>query len=133
MKNLLRSAVTVLFNGYAEDNKWFWTSGVTGPEMQKFYEDIRDLGIDLAIVDKRNATSGSRAFIEGKLFTYASQGLHPESPGLGSEMSAIETMTYLAFLYSGSSEATEIFENFLIFFATLNASWAVVTNWSSGP
>jgi hypothetical protein len=72
---------------------------------------MRDLGIDFGWIDKRNQNSGSRAFIEGKLFTSSSTGLDydPAQPDAG-EMSFVETMEYLAFLYSGGEMANDVFK-----------------------
>src|SRR5690242_19664308 len=109
MENLLRSLVALVFRGYAEDGShWFWNSGIKSEEMQKFYEDIRDLGMDLGVIDKRNCNSGSRAFIEGKLFTYASLGL--DSSGM---MSSVEAMEYFASLFSGGSTGEDFYEQLL--------------------
>jgi hypothetical protein len=110
--NILRSCVALVFRGYSEGSstRWLWNTGIKGPEMQKFYIDFRDIGIDLALVDKRNTNSGSRAFVEGKLFTSSSTGLNydPANPDAG-ELSFVEAMEYFAFLYSGGEMARDIY------------------------
>ncbi|MGZ3724024.1 MAG: hypothetical protein ACXVA9_13870, partial [Bdellovibrionales bacterium] len=117
MMNILRSSVALVFRGYSESgsSRWLWDSGIKGPEMQKFYVDFRDFGIDIGFVDKRNTNSGSRAFIEGKLFTSSSTGFSfsPTSPD-GGELSFIETMEYFAFLFSGGQQAKDIFAQLMI-------------------
>lgn len=114
MMNLLRSIVGLVFRGYAEtsESPWLWSSGIKGPELQTFYVDFRNVGIDLNMVDKRNVNSGSRAFVEGKLFTSSSQGLdyRVEAPDRG-ELSFVEAMEYFAYLYSGGMMAKDIYAN----------------------
>lgn len=134
--NLLRSMTTLVFRGYARDgvNSDGFKTGIRSSEMQKFYEDFRDVGIDLGIIDRRNFNAGSRAFIEGNLFTYSSDGLRktpvpeldaqgnplPDSDDklsleerLGSELTFTEAMEYFAFLYSGGQSADDLY-HFLV-------------------
>lgn len=109
MENLLRSLVALVFRGYAEDgSRWFWSAGIKSEEMQKFYTDIRELGIDLNVVDKRNFNTGSRAFEEGKLFTYASLGLDPNG-----SMTSVEAMEYFAYLFSGGRTGNDFYNQLL--------------------
>ncbi len=115
MMNVLRSSVALVFRGYAEGgpSRWMWESGISGAEMQKFYEDFRDVGIDLGFVDKRNTNSGSRAFIEGKLFTSSSTGFSYNGKGKESTLSFIEAMEYFAYLFSGGQQAKDIFSQLM--------------------
>lgn len=109
MMNLLRSAVGVMFRGYSSESqrKLDWNAGLKSEEAQEFYEDMRDLMIDLAIADPRNKNVGARAFIEGNLFTYAADGLN--SDPATSRLSFVESMELLAFLYSGGRTATDMY------------------------
>lgn len=110
--NILRSVVELVFRGYSEGNtsRWLWTSGIKGPELQNFYVDFRDIGIDLGWIDKRNTNSGSRAFVEGKLFTSSSTGLKLDSNGAAlNDLSFVEAMEYFAFLYSGGQMSDDLY------------------------
>jgi len=109
MMNLFRSAVGVVFRGYSADarRQMDWAAGVKSEEAQKFYEDVRDLMVDLTWADRRNKNVGSRAFIEGNLFTYSADGLNADPAK--SRLSFVESMELLAFLYSGSKASTDIY------------------------
>lgn len=111
--NLLRSGTSLIFRGYAEKSasRTSWDSGITSDEMQAFYSDFREIGIDIGFVDKRNVNTGSRAFIEGNLFTYASDGLVLEDDGPRSRLTFIETMELFAFLYSGGAMASDMYDD----------------------
>lgn len=111
--NLLRSVVTLIFRGYAADSveKASWGSGLKREEMVAFYEDFREIGIDLGFVDPRNVNTGERVFIEGNLFTYSSNGLTPEMPDIRGKMSFAETMELLAFLWTGGNLGGSIYSS----------------------
>ncbi len=107
MMNVMRSVITLLFRGYAHDRggNSLWDGKINIAELQKFYQDIREIGIDLGYIDQRNLNAGSRAFIEGKLFTYSARGLISGDE----QMSFVEMVEYLAFLYSGSEIGDDIY------------------------
>jgi hypothetical protein len=79
--------------------------------MEKFYDDFREIGIDLGFVDPRNVKTGSRVFIEGNLFTYSSDGLMPEVADIRGKMSFVETMELLAFLFSGGNLSMKLYDS----------------------
>lgn len=104
--NLLRSVTSLIFRGYA-------TTGAHGvidaqlsqDQLQAFYQDFRDLGIDLGMTDRRSQTAGKRTFLEGKLFTYLSDGVSAEHPNL----TFAQTMEEAAFLYSGGQLSKDLY------------------------
>jgi hypothetical protein len=111
--NLLRSVAGLIFRGYAEESqaRWIWEAGIKEAEMQKFFEDFRELAIDVGLVDQRTFNAGNRTFVEGNLFTYQSNGLRPGESGPANELSATETMALFAFLYSGGDISNRVREH----------------------
>jgi len=111
LMNLWRAATNLVFSGYAEeaDSRLSWDSGITSKEMQKFYEDFRGIGIDLQLVDERNANAGARSFLEGNLFTYSADGLVLEANTPKARLRFVETMELFSFLYSGGQMATDFY------------------------
>src|SRR6185437_1726456 len=74
--NTIHSLARLLVRGFASDDRisklngdWSQT-GVTEAEMQMFYNTVHGLGEDLKFMYPKYG-SGSKSFIEGKLFTYA--------------------------------------------------------------
>jgi hypothetical protein len=108
--NLLRSLVALIFRGYAENNggRGLWSSGIQEDELQKFFDDFRELTIDVGLVDSRTHNTGHRTFVEGNLFTYESNGLLPGASGMTGELSAAEAMELFAFLYSGGDVSYDL-------------------------
>lgn len=105
--NLFRAVTDLIFSGYATPmgrSIMDWT--LSQEQLQQFYDDFRDLGIDLRFVDKRNFLAGRRTFLEGKLFTYVSDGISPEHPNL----TFMQTMEEAAFLYSGGDLGQELYD-----------------------
>lgn len=72
--NVMRILVRMLFRGYSTQKNFM--EGVTEDELQDFYIDARDMGIDFEIFDPRSEKVGQRAFMEGNLFTSHSDGLN---------------------------------------------------------
>lgn len=107
--NLLRTAVTLIFRGYAEagQGRSAWSTGIQSDELELFYQEFRDLGVDLKLVDWRNCAAGARSFSEGNLFTYTSDGVPPS--GEGGLLDVREAMQLFAYLYSGGSLANEYY------------------------
>ncbi len=112
MMNLMRTIVGVIFRGYAEGNgnRLDWQSGISSAEMQKFYEDFREAGIDLGLVDRRNTNTGARAFIEGNLFNYSSDGLLLDTTDPKSKLNFLEAMEMFSFLWSGGGMAEDAYK-----------------------
>ncbi len=112
MMNLFRSAVGMLFRGYAGEinGRVDWKSGLKSEELQRFYEDIRDLAVDLQLADGRIHNTGTRAFTEGKLFTYSAEGIAFDLTK--SRLSYVEAMELLAFLYSGGQMSADLYDYF---------------------
>ncbi|MBX3022743.1 MAG: hypothetical protein KF799_13805 [Bdellovibrionales bacterium] len=109
--NLLRSVVTLVFRGYASSGyRSDWQSVIRKPELEAFYQDFRSIGIDVGFMDARNESVGERSFIEGNLFTYASDSFHKGGDNDG-QLSFVESMAFAAFLYSGSEISTRIYED----------------------
>lgn len=113
MMNLLRSIVTLIFRGYSADyaKAITWGSGLRSEEMQRFYEDFRDLAVDLEFADRRNVNTGTRAFVEGNLFTYAADGFVADAKDPRSRLSFIEAVQLFGYLYSGGTLANQIYED----------------------
>lgn len=110
MMNVLRSSVGLLFRGYAQlpGKRWDWMSGIKSEQLQTFYEDFRDLAVDLGLADPRVSNTGARAFIEGNLFTYSADGVNFDVSK--SRLTFVEAMELLAFIYSGGRMATETYQ-----------------------
>jgi hypothetical protein len=111
MMNIMRTVTTIVFRGYAdnEGKSLGWNSGITADELNRFFYDFREAGIDLALVDSRNEDTGKRAFIEGNLFNYSSDGLNPDAPGVASKLSFTESMEMFSFLWSGGKMAEDFY------------------------
>ncbi len=107
--NLLRSAVGMLYRGYADlsGRQWDWDSGLKSSQLQAFYDDVRDLAVDLALADPRVSNTGNRAFIEGNLFTHSADGVAFDVSK--SRLTFVEAMELLAYIYSGGRTATDIY------------------------
>lgn len=107
--NLLRSSVGLLFRGYAElpGRRWNWNSTLKSESLQAFYEDVRGLAVDLSLADPRIENTGSRAFIEGNLFTFNGDGVAFDVNR--SRLTFVEAMELLSLLYSGGQMATDIY------------------------
>lgn len=100
-KNLLRTLVGLLFRGYSTDRVARWDAMLTDSQLQQFYKDFFDFGVDLGLVDRRSQNAGLRAFIEANTFTFAANGVERDEAG-ASSVQFPEVMELLAFLYSGS-------------------------------
>ena len=110
--NLLRTVTLLIFRGYAEVNRApSWSGGITEDELQKFYEDFREIGIDVGFVDPRSFTSGRRSYIEGNLFTYAADGYKNSAAEQSTQLSFVETMHLFGFLFSGGQVSMGIFKD----------------------
>ena len=110
---LARTVVGLVFRGYADSsqNRSTWSDGISSDELEQFSEDIRDLGVDLKIVDWRNCNVGARSFAEGNLFTYTSDGVPSGGPAEG-KLDMREAIQLSSYLYSGGSLANEYYDEF---------------------
>jgi hypothetical protein len=104
--NIVRAMVNLLFMGYANrtSNSWM-DSTISQDQVQTFYENVKGLGQDLGFMDPRTTTAGKRTFLEGKLFTYASDGIADSHPNLTFQ----QMMQELSFLYSGGNLGRELY------------------------
>jgi hypothetical protein len=111
MMNLWRSAASLLFRGYAESagSRVGWDSGITQKELEQFYADFRELGIDLKLVDARNPNMGGRDFISANLFTYSGDGLAPDPRSPLGRLRMVEAMELFSFMFSGGRMAEDIY------------------------
>lgn len=109
--NVMRSLGDLLFKGYSDHpTPLTWDSSITEDQLQEFYEDIRDLGIDLKKVDDRNRKAGRRAFLEGNLFTYAADGVQSDLSNR-SLIKMSEVVELLGFLYSGGEISGGLYDD----------------------
>ncbi|MGE0526671.1 MAG: hypothetical protein AB7G93_12610 [Bdellovibrionales bacterium] len=111
MMNLVRSLVQLIVQGYGSGSgrAQGWTAGLKSSELQRFYQDFYNLGVDLRIIDRRNCTAGTRAFIEGNLFTYSSDGLGRSGEESDAMLKLTEAIELFSFLYSGGELGDEMY------------------------
>jgi hypothetical protein len=109
--NFLHTAVRFLFNGYAEDpQRRLDLSGVTRDEVQSFYTDLKPLGEDLQVIDPRKKTAGDRSFLEGKLFTYNSDGYDRNDVESNAHyLSFPQSVELISFLISGGLSGRRLY------------------------
>lgn len=102
--NTIRSAVGAVYRAYSGDQaRRAGLHGITRDETQEFYEDVRDLGIDLGLMDPRSRAAGARSFFEGNLFT---------SVGNGDEiLSFHEGVEFFALILSGGRLAMRVYKD----------------------
>lgn len=51
---------------------------LSGARLQQFYSDFFQVGVGLKWLDQRSGNAGGRSYVEGNLFTYASDGMSSE-------------------------------------------------------
>ncbi len=111
--NLIRAVVSVIFRGYSWsiDRLNVLDAGLTSKELQSFYEDFKNGGVDLEILDSRGKDAGTRSFMEANLFTYSGDGMNPPSKDKpkGHLLRYEELVELFSFLYSGGQLANEFF------------------------
>ena len=108
--NLLRSAIGLIFRGFAEspNSRFLWTASIKEGELKKVFEDLREIAIDVGLADQRTFNTGNRMFIEGNLFTFVSDGVH-KGEGFASELNFPEAMELFAMTYSGGLMASGVY------------------------
>lgn len=113
MLNLLRTVVSSIFRGFAETSqtKDEAEQFITKAELQKFYEDVREIGIDLQLLDPRSRLGGERSFYEGNLFLFSSDGYAPNRGGREGGFNFIEAIEFFAYLYSGGVAGSAIYRD----------------------
>src|SRR5690606_12446492 len=90
--------------------------GITQEEMQAFYMDFRDFGVDLQLFDPRVDNAGHRSFQEANLFTYTGNGLQrlsEVSSPRDAMMSYPEGMEYLLFMLSGGAMGRAVYKGLM--------------------
>lgn len=113
--NLIRGAVSLLMRGYSSfrGGEGIFAAGMAAEDMQAFYLDLRDLGVDLGFFDPRSELAGLRAYREANMFTYSGNGtlMVGEKPqGIESYLEPVEAMEFLAFVYSGGNMGREMYD-----------------------
>lgn len=105
-KNLLRFATQLIFRGYSwsKSKYGFYDAQMSEDEFNAFYFDVRDIAVDLKIMDPRSTSAGRRSYVEGNIFTYVANG----AQSLGFD----ETMELFAMLISGGNLAKQIYRDF---------------------
>lgn len=116
--NLIRAAVALLVRGYSSyrSGDGPLLTGVSAEELQAFYLDFRDFGVDLQLFDPHAERSGIRAFREANMFTYSGNGVPMRGAkfsGLKDLLLPTEAMEYLAFVYSASSLGREVYKGMM--------------------
>lgn len=97
--NLMRFLSGLLISGYGQSRDGSEGPVITKDSLIEWYDDFRDLGLDLKAFDPRSANSGSRSFLEANLFTYH---------GNGDEfMDQAETYEFVSFLFSAGLSSAE--------------------------
>ncbi len=111
MKNMLFAVIRLLVKGYAgDDERRLQMVGLTRSEVQDFYEDFRLLGEQIHILDPRSPRSGSRSFLEGKLFTYAGHGYEEFSADVQLKyLSLAPGIELFGFLISGGLTSRQLY------------------------
>jgi hypothetical protein len=77
--NAVRNIVHVTWDAYVTDparveGQGGLTAGISQDELRQFYMDVRELGIAFKLFDPTSMTAADSRFLEGNLFTYASNG-----------------------------------------------------------
>jgi len=73
--------------------------------LQEFYKDVREIGIELELLDKRSVKGGERTFLEANLFTLKGDG--------NNILSWVEGYQELSNLMSGASVAQDIYDGII--------------------
>lgn len=101
--NMGRSVVRSVVRGYArKPDRAQAYSAIRQDEAQELYLDIRELGIDIGILDSRVYNAGSRSFTEANLFTSVGNG--------DSLLNVHEGVEFFATVFSGGMAAFQLHE-----------------------
>ncbi len=106
--NALRSAVSLIFRGYTHDPRpqTLRFPSLTKAEIVEIYWDIRELGLDLNLIDVRSTAAGARTFLESSIFTSASTG-RPR-------VSTHEIIEWFHVALGGSFIADDVYDSWLM-------------------
>ncbi len=118
--NIIHSLARLLVRGFASDDRIAalngdWTkTGVTESEMEMFYNTVHGLGQDLQFMYPKYG-SGSKSFIEGKLFTYAGDGIDwPGDHKAHRLFNFDQIMEYITELWSGGQVRNQIYNEMFV-------------------
>ncbi|MGE3386954.1 MAG: hypothetical protein AB7K41_09520 [Bdellovibrionales bacterium] len=114
MMNLSRAVVGLVGLGYStyRGKVGLFDGGITDEEMQAFYMDFREIGVDMQLFDPRTDNAGYRSYQEANMFTYTGNGLQRLSEVKDPKdamMSYPEGMEYLLFILSGGAMGRAIY------------------------
>ncbi len=104
--NVMHTLARLLVRGFASDRRIAllngdWTqTGVTESEMNRFYNVVHDLGVDLKFMYPKYG-SGTKSFIEAKLFTYDGDGINTPGHRKHDLLNFNQIMEYITTLWSG--------------------------------
>jgi|GEM_PF-4752151 len=105
--NIYRLVMSLVFKGYADAGPHGVVDAqLSQAQLQSFYQDFREIGIDLGMTDRRTETAGKRTFLEAKLFTYLADGISPDR----SNLTFTQAMEEAMFLYSGGQLSQDLYE-----------------------
>ena len=114
--NMIHTLARLLVRGFASNSRIAklngdWTkTGVTESEMGLFYNTVHDLGEDLKFMYPKYG-SGSKSFIEGKLFTYAGDGISWPGDHSHDLLNFDQIMEYITELWSGGQVRNQIYDD----------------------
>lgn len=73
--NLMKTLARFLMIGYGSDIKGELSQGgIPQKGLSQWYDDFKNLGLDLKAFDPRGANAGNRSFLEANFFTYSGNG-----------------------------------------------------------
>lgn len=117
--NVMRGLVRLMIRAAASDDRidlmasdWEHT-GVTEDEMDDFFNHIHNLGVDIKLMDPRKNGVGKRAYGEGKLFTYAGNGINPPNAEKTHLLNFVQTVELLGTIWSGGKVRDQVYKDLL--------------------
>lgn len=116
--NLVRAVATMAMRGYGsyKGDGGAFSAGMTENELQALYEDFREVGIDIKIMDPRTSQAGVRAFREANLFTYVGNGWARASRvknPMEAMMTLAESIEYGSILLSGGQLGASLYRGLM--------------------
>ena len=103
--NFIHALARFLVRGFASKKRIAklgdWThTGITEAEMNRFYKVVHNLGVDLKFMYPKYG-SGTKSFIEAKLFTYDGDGINTPGHKRHRLLNFDQIMEYITTLWSG--------------------------------
>lgn len=99
-----KSAVARLFlNGYVTDVNDNRYSGLTDMQLQAAFNDLRELGVDLEVLEPKDYQLWKTTFDEANIFTLSSSNDH--------KLSFYEGFDYIAYVVGGGVMSTRVFND----------------------